>query len=622
MSVSNIEIDIYKFLFDHSGHNYMPTNYQFYTEFIDKHSYYAIVRRLDQELGWGEDIKALQVYNNTTRVINIGPSELPEKKVLVEVDFDLLKGEPAKILPRYQLIDLSSPKKLNRDEFNKMFNTDLVVLPRYLYACGVKNNEYYIYNEFYADYFEIVKNIKFMASIGMTFNILKEFYFIICAEDGYMMDNWHSLRNKPKFIGQLEYDRVQRIIIPSLDEYPVMHSDRYIMGQAIHKDFPFALDVVDRHFLYCNLYHVFRSFHSGVPFKDKINRIIHACRRSNGSKHNFTKRRDIELSPRLYFDTDDVCKDNIDCPKWIDTNDMVNYKYILDVDGNSNTWDATAWKLNSGSIIMKSDTVWRQFFYDEYLPWVHFIPIADDFSDIQEKYKWCEENQEECLKIIDNCKKLFQKIFTVHNVIDDSINKLYISNRLKPTIVNNQRIFICSSSDSDNLHDKLIISKQSRFGLKALTNIVRKVYPTDLILYFNNNLIDIHNLDLEEVINRFKSLNKKIIFGAEKNLWPYTLNPLLKVLNNLAPSNTDFKYLQGEFIIGEASEFDKIFNDNTFGDSISITEYFTYRYITNKYSIGIDYHQKLVLCAYQCDKNTIQKAIDNGTQFILYNGGR
>jgi hypothetical protein len=112
-----------------------------------------------------------------------------------------------------------------------------------------------------------------------------------------------------------------------------------------------------------------------------------------------------------------VPKENIHAPSQIERHDMINYKYILDIDGNSSTWDATAWKLNSGSVIFKTDSNWEQWFYKEYKPWVHYVPVADDFSDIQERYKWCEANPKKCVEMIRNAKELFQTIYRHENVL-------------------------------------------------------------------------------------------------------------------------------------------------------------------------------------------------------------
>ena len=97
---------------------------------------------------------------------------------------------------------------------------------------------------------------------------------------------------------------------------------------------------------------------------------------------------------------------------------MINYKYILDIDGHVGTWDATAWKLNSNSVILKSDSFWIQWFSDSYKPWVHYVPVNDDFGDLQEKFQWCESNQDKCEEIVKNAKQLFNTIYRHENVVE------------------------------------------------------------------------------------------------------------------------------------------------------------------------------------------------------------
>jgi hypothetical protein len=206
------------------------------------------------------------------------------------------------------------------------------------------------------------------------------------------------------------------------NEYPVFYKKKYVLAQSNQPNTPYTIDIIDRHYFYCDLYNPFRSFHRGIQFNSKINKIIFGCRKERSSKYNFRHRRDIEVTQREYFYCDAVPKDNIVCPnEWIYDVDMVNYKYILDIDGHGSTWDATAWKLNSGSVIFKTETIWRQWFYDDYLPWIHYVPINDDFSNLQEMYHWCEENQDKCEIIIKNAKQLFQKVYRFHNVVKYTI---------------------------------------------------------------------------------------------------------------------------------------------------------------------------------------------------------
>jgi hypothetical protein len=186
--------------------------------------------------------------------------------------------------------------------------------------------------------------------------------------------------------------------------------------------------VIDRHYFYCSLYHDFRSFHRGIPFQKKIAKIVYAGRLHNSSRFNFLRKRELigDLTQREYFYSDAVSKENVVCEKgkWIESREMVEYKYILDMDGNACTWDATAWKLNSGSVIFKVESGWRQWFYDSFHPWTHYVPIADDFSDLQEKYHWCETHQEECERMVSNAKDLFQSVYRFSNVVEYSRNAL------------------------------------------------------------------------------------------------------------------------------------------------------------------------------------------------------
>jgi len=57
-----------------------------------------------------------------------------------------------------------------------------------------------------------------------------------------------------------------------------------------------------------------------------------------------------------------------------------NYKYVLDVDGHS--WSSRFKRLiTSNSLIFKS-TVYPEWFADRVSPWLHFVPVKVDLSDV------------------------------------------------------------------------------------------------------------------------------------------------------------------------------------------------------------------------------------------------
>jgi hypothetical protein len=148
---------------------------------------------------------------------------------------------------------------------------------------------------------------------------------------------------------------------------------------------------------------------------------VYAGQSSRGYAQNFVDRRDLAVNPRDYFMSDAVPKHNVACGGWIDREDMVKYRYILDIPGNGATWDGTAWRLNSGSVLMRSKTGWRQWFYADFVAGEHFVELADDFSDLDEKFAWCEAHPDECERMVQNCMRLFQRVYCFHNVIANTV---------------------------------------------------------------------------------------------------------------------------------------------------------------------------------------------------------
>ena len=57
-------------------------------------------------------------------------------------------------------------------KFNELFNTDIIVLPRNLYAVGIRKGNVYLYNEYFADYYDIIYPIKHIANVAISNNVL------------------------------------------------------------------------------------------------------------------------------------------------------------------------------------------------------------------------------------------------------------------------------------------------------------------------------------------------------------------------------------------------------------------------------------------------------------------
>lgn len=60
--------------------------------------------------------------------------------------------------------------------------------------------------------------------------------------------------------------------------------------------------------------------------------------------------------------------------------------------GGGTTWDGTLTKLLSPGLLLHHETPTKDFFYDEMMPWKHYIPVKTDLSDLKDKFDWAEAN--------------------------------------------------------------------------------------------------------------------------------------------------------------------------------------------------------------------------------------
>jgi hypothetical protein len=79
---------------------------------------------------------------------------------------------------------------------------------------------------------------------------------------------------------------------------------------------------------------------------------------------------------------------------------MGEAKFLIEIDGNANSWGFFA-KLLMGCCILKVESPFEQWFYRRLQPWVHYVPVANDLSDLPEKMQWCLKNERACRKIAD-----------------------------------------------------------------------------------------------------------------------------------------------------------------------------------------------------------------------------
>lgn len=89
---------------------------------------------------------------------------------------------------------------------------------------------------------------------------------------------------------------------------------------------------------------------------------------------------------------------------FIDESAWLGRKFAIDVDGNSNAFSNLFIRMLYGCCVIKiaSPSGFRQWYYDDLVPWTHFVPVEADMSDLADKIRWCRDNDEACRTIAAN----------------------------------------------------------------------------------------------------------------------------------------------------------------------------------------------------------------------------
>ena len=85
----------------------------------------------------------------------------------------------------------------------------------------------------------------------------------------------------------------------------------------------------------------------------------------------------------------------------IEPEEWLNVRYHIAVDGNTLAWSSTFMRLLMGCCVLKPDNPdgYRMWYSDRFQPWVHYVPVAADLSDLVGKIEWCRANAGDAARI-------------------------------------------------------------------------------------------------------------------------------------------------------------------------------------------------------------------------------
>lgn len=90
------------------------------------------------------------------------------------------------------------------------------------------------------------------------------------------------------------------------------------------------------------------------------------------------------------------------------------FRYILSLAGNdtgSNFLSAAA----SNSLILKEEDGWELFYTDAFKPWVHYVPLVDGATDVEEKLAWARAHPSECADMVRASTQIYDRFANANN---------------------------------------------------------------------------------------------------------------------------------------------------------------------------------------------------------------
>lgn len=141
-----------------------------------------------------------------------------------------------------------------------------------------------------------------------------------------------------------------------------------------------------------------------VPWDYKIDSVFWRGSTAGADKHNvridFVSRNhphgDLEITRILPTHCDQIPADIPTGPP-VPVRHMLRHRYLVDIDGNSSSWDGLYWKLRSSSVVLKVRSDQRQWYYHRMRPWVHYVPCT--VNNFARQSQWCRRNPELCRAI-------------------------------------------------------------------------------------------------------------------------------------------------------------------------------------------------------------------------------
>lgn len=312
-----------------------------------------------------------------------------------------------------------------------------------------------------------------------------------------------------------------------------------------------------------------------------------------------------KLMGKKYLKTIDIHKIPFKLVKPLTPKEQSNYKYIINVDGHVTAY-RLSYELGMGCCIILVKSKYNLWFSNMLKPYVHYVPVKEDLSNIIDQIKWCRKNDDKCKKISENAKQFYNTYLQKEGMLDYIQKILIDAKKQSGFYMYNVRTPLQIQLDKERefcLND--LEYPDTPYSIDHICSVPKQKRTYSLLRGFQyiiymiiDNMGDIDMIKEKKSI--FENSSTKIILYEEAN-YPFIVKSTNKTnesihesfvglssLNNLSKEIPNFAYIFGYF---EKDNYSYIIEEYIEG-------YTLYEYIkSDKFNVD-DYINILIQLAY------------------------
>eukprot|EP00594_Rhizosolenia_setigera_P009335 CAMPEP_0178964752 /NCGR_PEP_ID=MMETSP0789-20121207/15863_1 /TAXON_ID=3005 /ORGANISM="Rhizosolenia setigera, Strain CCMP 1694" /LENGTH=360 /DNA_ID=CAMNT_0020649585 /DNA_START=262 /DNA_END=1344 /DNA_ORIENTATION=+ len=207
---------------------------------------------------------------------------------------------------------------------------------------------------------------------------------------------------------------------------PVVSKTRGISAESII--WPFNMQ---RHFKPVDEYRALERRGLGIPWEEKDSRLVWRGSPTGTNKRmgKFKKGPRVQaVTTNFHYDEKDIDvafdKGSKSYPQFtkckLSMRQQLRYKYILSIEGNDIS-SGLKWQLASNSVVfMAKPTVVSYAMEHMLVPFLHYIPLNDDYSNLMEMVEWARANDEKCRWISQQATEYMNRLYGTEQADHDN----------------------------------------------------------------------------------------------------------------------------------------------------------------------------------------------------------